>query len=76
MEKERFNFCISIKNKNLIKQVAKQNKVTMGQIINALIEQKLADPIKVIKDKRKELLIQVNKLDDDIKRLEGKKEVD
>lgn len=73
-QKHRLNFCLSIKNRNLLKQAAKQNRITMAQLLNALIEQKLADPIKILKEERKELVLKINKINDEIDRLEELKD--
>lgn len=73
-KKERFDVWLEPKNKLLLRQTAKKNNINMSQLINALIEQKLADPIKVLKEKKKLLIIEINKLDDQIKHLEKLKD--
>lgn len=67
------NFWVKLENQKLLKTASKNNGHTMGAIINALIEQKLADPIKVLEDQRRDHAIMISELTEKIAVLKGVK---
>lgn len=78
MLKERFNFWITKKNKERLEKAtdfknnsrARRKKYSMGELLNALIEQKMADPIQVLKERRQEHIDKVHMINTKIKELE------
>lgn len=54
--KERFNFFITDGNKILLDKASEISKKTRGQILNAIIEERLSDPIEVLRDQNRELV--------------------
>lgn len=70
--KERLNFFITTRNKNTLIKASKFNGNSMGDIINALIEQHLNDPIKLLEAENRELALKINNNQDRIKRLKDK----
>lgn len=68
---ERFTFWIVVKNKELLERAAKfSNGNSMGKILNSLIEQKLSDPIKVLKSERDKLVKKINYINKQLTELE------
>lgn len=58
---ERFTFWIKKENKTRLEQASKiTHGNSMGKLLNCLIEQKLADPIKVLKKERDQLVEKIN----------------
>ncbi len=67
---ERFNFFITKRNHDIINKLSKLNGYSMGDLLNGVIEKYLDDPIDLLKEKKRSLILEVNKLDDQIKRIQ------
>jgi len=66
----RFNFFITKRNHNIINKISKLNSHSMGDILNGLIEKHLDDPSDLLKEKKRLLIFEINKLDDQIKKIQ------
>jgi hypothetical protein len=71
MTKVRINFIIEQRALELLDSVAKFSKQKRSTLLNNLIIQKLQDPIKALKEEKRQLIIRANELADKIKYLEN-----
>jgi len=70
MAKIRVNWTLEPQAYNILSKIAKHQKISRSRIIENLIMQKLADPIIFLKSQKRELIKEINKIDEQVKDLE------
>ena len=70
MVKVRFTFYITKHNHSILKRASKRTHKSMGDIVNALILQKLDDPVLILRRKARSLAKEMAQIQEQIAELE------